>query len=180
MNAFFKTFFASLLAVVAGGILFAVLGVMVLVGIGVSALSGSTAAVSSPAAHTVLKIDLATPVVDNPSQGALSSLDWVTMRMNRELGLLDVLGALERAESDKHIDGIYLNLSPVMPLGMATMEELRDALVKFKERSGKFVVAYSDFYTQGTYYLSSVADRLYLQSPGNFAVEGAFVERDVL
>ena len=100
MNAFFKTFFASLLAVVAGGILFAVLGVMVLVGIGVSALSGSTAAVSSPAAHTVLKIDLATPVVDNPSQGALSSLDWVTMRMNRELGLLDVLGALERAESD--------------------------------------------------------------------------------
>ena len=45
MNAFFKTFFASLLAVVAGGILFAVLGVMVLVGIGVSALSGNTAAV---------------------------------------------------------------------------------------------------------------------------------------
>ena len=172
MNAFFKTFFASLLAVVAGGILFAVLGVMVLVGIGVSALSGSTAAVSSPAAHTVLKIDLATPVVDNPSQGALSSLDWVTMRMNRELGLLDVLGALERAESDKHIDGIYLNLSPVMPLGMATMEELRDALVKFKERSGKFVVAYSDFYTQGTYYLSSVADRLYLNPQGTLLWKG--------
>ena len=172
MNAFFKTFFASLLAVVAGGILFAVLGVMVLVGIGVSALSGSTAAVSSPAAHTVLKIDLATPVVDNPSQGALSSLDWVTMRMNRELGLLDVLGALERAESDKHIDGIYLNLSPVMPLGMATMEELRDALVKFKERSGKFVVAYSDFYTQGTSYLSSVADRLYLNPQGTLLWKG--------
>ena len=145
---------------------------MVLVGIGVSALSGSTAAVSSPAAHTVLKIDLATPVVDNPSQGTLSSLDWVTMRMNRELGLLDVLGALERAESDKHIDGIYLNLSPVMPLGMATMEELRDALVKFKERSGKFVVAYSDFYTQGTYYLSSVADRLYLNPQGTLLWKG--------
>ncbi|MFQ8804645.1 MAG: hypothetical protein ACLR8Y_05385 [Alistipes indistinctus] len=100
--------------------------------------------------------------------------------MNRELGLLDVLGALERAESDKHIDGIYLNLSPVMPLGMATMEELRDALVKFKERSGKFVVAYSDFYTQ-RYLLPQFSGRPSLpQSPGNFAVEGAFVERDVL
>ncbi|MFR4024735.1 MAG: hypothetical protein ACLTZY_02070 [Alistipes indistinctus] len=74
----------------------------------------------------------------------------MTMRMNRELGLLDVLGALERAESDKHIDGIYLNLSPVMPLGMATMEEPRDALVKFKERSGaEFVVAYSRFLYPG-------------------------------
>ena len=75
-------------------------------------------------------------------------------------------------QSDKHIDGIYLNLSPVMPLGMATMEELRDALVKFKERSGKFVVAYSDFYTQGTYYLSSVADRLYLNPQGTLLWKG--------
>ena len=59
-----------------------------------------------------------------------------------------------------------------MPLGMATMEELRDALVKFKERSGKFVVAYSDFYTQGTYYLSSVADRLYLNPQGTLLWKG--------
>ncbi len=172
MKSFFKTFFASLLAVVVGGVLFIVLGVMVLVGVSMSSLSGGAEEISSPSPHTVLKIDLAVPIVDNPSQGALSSLDWTRMRINRELALLDVLGALERAETDKHIDGIYLNLSPMMSIGMATMEELRDALIRFKDHSGKFVIAYADFYTQGSYYLSSVADRLYLNPQGTLLWKG--------
>lgn len=74
---------------------------MVLVGIGVSALSGSTAAGLLARGAYGPEDRPGDAGRGQPSQGALSSLDWVTMRMNRELGLLDVLGALERAESDQ-------------------------------------------------------------------------------
>ena len=65
MNAFFKTFFASLLAFVVGGIFFVVLGVMFVVGIGLSAVSSGVDAssVSTPSSHSILKIDLSVPIV---------------------------------------------------------------------------------------------------------------------
>ena len=114
MNAFFKTFFASLLAFVVGGILFVALGVMVLVGIGLSAVSSSfdVSPISTPSSHTILEIDLSVPIVDNPVQERISSLERVTMGNGFAMPMLNVLGAIQRAKTDKHIDGIYLKINP--------------------------------------------------------------------
>ena len=133
MNAFFKTFFASLLAFVVGGIFFVVLGVMFVVGIGLSAVSSGVDAssVSTPSSHSILKIDLSVPIVDNPVQERISSLERLTMGSGFEMPMLNVLGAIQRAKADKHIDGIYLNINPAASIGLATMEELRNALLDF-------------------------------------------------
>ena len=53
-----------------------------------------------------------------------------------------------------------------MSTGMATLEEIRDALLQFKE-SGKFIVSYADYYTQGSYYMATAADKVYLNPQGN-------------
>lgn len=174
MNAFFKTFFASLLAFVVGGIFFVVLGVMFVVGIGLSAVSSGVDAssVSTPSSHSILKIDLSVPIVDNPVQERISSLERLTMGSGFEMPMLNVLGAIQRAKADKHIDGIYLNINPAASIGLATMEELRNALLDFKEGSDKFIIAYSDFYTQKSYYLSSVADRIYMNPQGSLLWKG--------
>lgn len=89
-----------------------------------------------------------------------------------EMPMLNVLGAIQRAKADKHIDGIYLNINPAASIGLATMEELRNALLDFKEGSDKFIIAYSDFYTQKSYYLSSVADRIYMNPQGSLLWKG--------
>lgn len=174
MNAFFKTFFASLLAFVVGGIFFVVLGVMFVVGIGLSAVSSGVDAssVSTPSSHSILKIDLSVPIVDNPVQERISSLERLTMGSGFEMPMLNVLGAIQRAKADKHIDGIYLNINPAASIGLATMEELRNALLDFKDGSDKFIIAYSDFYTQKSYYLSSVADRIYMNPQGSLLWKG--------
>lgn len=88
------------------------------------------------------------------------------MRVARNYALIDVLKAIETAATDDRISGIYLNVSPNMGMGMATLEEIRDALLQFKE-SGKFIVSYADYYTQGSYYMATAADKVYLNPQGN-------------
>lgn len=57
------------------------------------------------------------------------------MEVSRSLALIDVLGAIERAETDDRIEGIYLNVAPTMSLGMASLEEIRDAVLRFRRRA---------------------------------------------
>jgi protease-4 len=71
---------------------------------------------------------------------------------------------IEKASEDANIDGIFMDLTTVSA-GIATIEEIRNALIKFKE-SGKFIIAHADYYTQGSYYLASVADSIYLTPEG--------------
>ena len=92
--------------------------------------------------------------------------DLMSMRVARNYALIDVLKAIETAATDDRISGIYLNVSPNMGMGMATLEEIRDALLQFKE-SGKFIVSYADYYTQGSYYMATAADKVYLNPQGN-------------
>ncbi|MBU2045611.1 MAG: signal peptide peptidase SppA, partial [Bacteroidetes bacterium] len=72
--------------------------------------------------------------------------------------------------TDDHIKGIYLDVTYMMT-GFATIEEIRNALVDFK-KSGKFIIAYSEIYTQGAYYLASVADKIYLNPQGILELKG--------
>lgn len=168
MNSFLKTFLAALLAIVVSGVMMVVFLVNVISGL--SLILGEQAA-GSVEEGSVLSIDLNQEVTDEPSGSLMSDLDVSSLKVNRKLALLDVLNAIERAALDDRIEGIYLNVSPYNPLGLATASEIRGALERFKT-SGKFVYSYADFYSQKTYYLSSVADKIYLNPQGQLLWKG--------
>lgn len=85
--------------------------------------------------------------------------------------LRQVTQAIDYAAQDSKINGIYLNLSSTVPLGWSTTKAIREALEKFK-LSSKFIYAYGDYYTEGTYYLASVADKVFMHPKGEFVWDG--------
>ncbi len=87
-----------------------------------------------------------------------------------QTGLSDIRYAIQEAKKDDRIKGIYLKTN-VLQTGYATLEEIRDALADFKS-SGKFIYAYSGLYTQGAYYVASVADSLYMNPRGSLDFTG--------
>ena len=165
MNSFFKTFLASLLAFVVGAMLLGIFVVMVMAG--VSALFSSPMVTVGP--NTVLRIDLGERITDSPDVSPLGGVDLRTMSVHPTYSLLDALTAIENAAEDERITGIYLNVTGNADLEL--LSELRTAIAMFRE-SGKFVISYSDVYTQGSYYLSSVADKMYLHPEGSLLWQG--------
>lgn len=85
-------------------------------------------------------------------------------------GLLETLDLLKKASEDDAISGIYLDMSDI-PSGMATLEELRNGLLEFK-KSGKFIYAYGEIYSQKAYYLASVADQICINPEGSIDFKG--------
>ncbi|MFZ7118004.1 MAG: signal peptide peptidase SppA, partial [Bacteroidota bacterium] len=85
-----------------------------------------------------------------------------------------ILDNIEKAATDTNIDGIFMDLTTISA-GTASIQEIRNALIKYKE-SGKFLIAHADYYTQGTYYLASVADSIYLTPTGELAWLGLRAE----
>lgn len=119
-------------------------------------------------ANSVLYIDLAHAVTEQTEPNPFGDLDFPGIEKN--IGLNDVLARIAAAKEDKNIKGIYLNPTGV-GVGFASLKAVRDALVDFKE-SGKFIVAYSDMYSQKGYYLSSVADNIYINPQGGLDFRG--------
>ncbi|MDL2230167.1 signal peptide peptidase SppA [Alistipes sp. OttesenSCG-928-L06] len=162
MKNFWSSFLACLLAIVVGGFVFSMMMFSMLGAMMAAFSSEETAYVDY---NSVLKIDLSENIMDNPPVNLLGTIDPLTMQVTRSTSLLSVLNAIEQAADDERIEGIYLNItSPSVGMGM--MEEIRTALARFKEKSGKFILSYSNYYTQGAYYLSSVADKVYVNPEG--------------
>lgn len=91
-----------------------------------------------------------------------------------KLGLDAIRSGLEKAKEDEKIKGVYLDLTGVNA-GIATVEEIRNMLIDFK-KSNKFLIAYSEMYSQGSYYLASVADEVYLYPEGMLDFRGLGTE----
>ena len=107
-----------------------------------------------------LKIDLSKEVVERTSTNPFSSLDPMNIDASQQLSLKTILDNIEKAKTDENIAGIYIN-SPIVNAGMSKAEEIRNKLLEFKETK-KPIVAYNEVYAMKSYYLSSVADRLYI------------------
>lgn len=121
---------------------------------------------------SVLEITLRESISDNPSQPPVSaSLFTGRVSVNRQMALLDVVQAIETAATDSRIDAIYLNIDTPVSIGIASMSEIRKALSMFAA-SGKPIISYADSYSQGSYYLSSVSDRIYLNPAGSLEWQG--------
>ena len=162
---FFKVFLASLLALVVGTVLSFVLCIVIFAGMAGS-MGKTTQAVITP--QTIVKIDFAESISEAPAKNPLAGFDYGTMTMAKTSHLLKVLQSVEAAKQDARVKGIYLNFTGTGAITTGVVEELRAALIDFKQ-SGKFVVAYNEAYSQGSYYLASVADKIYLHPEGGFS-----------
>jgi len=113
--------------------------------------------------NTVLHLKFDKPIPDRTPIEPFAEFGF-SFSDDKKLGLDGIIENLKLAKEDKNIKGIYLDLS-VIPSGLATVEEIRNALLDFKE-SGKFIISYSEVYTQKAYYLATVSDKIYLNPEG--------------
>ncbi len=169
MRQFLKFMFASALGtLLLIGVLFFILVAFVSV-----AISGAKTADSQPyyvEDNTVLLASFDSPIIDRGLENPVH-LSLPLFQQTMAMGLDNILDNLEKAQRDENIEGIFLDLSAVRG-GMGQLKEIRDKLVSFKQESGKWVMAYSDSYTQASYYLASTADEVYLQPSGNMDFRG--------
>lgn len=93
-----------------------------------------------------------------------ANFDAASLAINKKFGLYEILEGLKIAKEDKNIEGIFLNCDNVSA-GMATVKEIREGLADFKT-SGKFIISYSENYDKKSYYLSSIADSLFVFPSG--------------
>ena len=117
--------------------------------------------------NTVLKIDLSTPVVE---RSADNPIEFINNSGDNPIELKDLLMSIEKAKNDDRIKLIYLNFNEVNA-GLSCIEEIRAKLVDYKT-SGKQIIAYSNYYSQYSYLLCSVADKIYLNPNGFIDLKG--------
>lgn len=164
LKRFFISFLGSFAGIcVAGLILFFVFFMSILI-IG-SKNSGSKVAVEK---SSVLRIDFSGVVEDRYESSPL--LDRLMGESQTVIPLNDLVNAIERSASDDNIEGIYLECNGASA-GLAQIEAIRTAIERFKE-SGKWVIAYSDAFTQGNYYLAASADSVFLNPSGMVDIHG--------
>jgi protease-4 len=166
---FFKTFLAGLLAVVVAFFLMGIMWTLVMVGV-MASFSSSLSSSAPVSAESVLKLNLGT-ISDSPTQSAAELFQTLSASGGSRTTLYKAIAAIDNAAADDRIEGIYINLDEYTNASMSAIEEIRAALVTFKE-SGKFIVAYNENYSQGAYYLASVADRVYMNPEGSFDWRG--------
>ncbi len=165
MRQFFKYTLATICGIV---ILFVVLGIFFMISIaGMVASSSSTVKVEENSV-LVLKMDgIVNERADeeNPLASLLGQADMSMM------GLDDLVNAIRKAKDNDDIKGIYIEGGATSYDAPATAQQVRDALEDFKT-SGKWIIAYADQYLQGAYYVSTVADSLFLNKTGMIDLKG--------
>ncbi len=166
-----KSFLKFTLASIVGVLLSMFIVFIIIMGI-ISAASSEKPIVIKP--HTVLLANFDVPIVDRDPENPFASFDIMNFTGSGGMGLNHILKNIEKASTDENIDGIFMDLSTVSA-GIASVEEIRNSLVKFKE-SGKFIIAHADYYSQKSYYLASVADSIYLTPEGELMWLGLSAE----
>ncbi len=161
--------FASMLGVILASVVCTFIFVGIIAAIVSSADSEKEAKIEP---NSVLHINFESEIHDRSSNNPFENFNLGSMSGKKGIGLNDILENIEKAKTDDNIKGIYINLESV-PSGIATIEEIRNKLIEFKEGdSSKFIVAYSEVYTQGAYYLASVADEIWLNPEGIIEFKG--------
>lgn len=167
MKQFFKMMFASTLGFFVGLMLVGVIAVVFMIGM-VAGLSSNSQAVYTPKAEdSVFKIAFEGDIRESAEETPFTNL---LTGKESDISLKDLLKSIHHAKEQESVKGIYLDMG-VFSGGTASLDAVRRALMDFKE-SGKFIVAYADSYTQGGYYLASVADKIYLNPQGILGLAG--------
>ena len=166
-----KSFFKNVLSTIVGVVLSVVVVVLLFIGIISIAISTLDSDKETKVkANSILKITLSKPIVDRASDNPFENLSITNIDPETEIGFKSILDNIEKAKTDDRIKGIYLNV-PFVNAGLAQTEEIRNKLLDFK-KSGKFIISYAENYSQSGYYLSSVADEIFLNPEGIFELKG--------
>ena len=166
-----RNFLKNVLSTVVGVVLSVIVVILLFIGIiSITISSFDNEKESKIYPNSILKIDLTSPIVERSSDNPFESLSFANMDPQKELELRSILDNIEKAKMDDRIKGIYLN-SPFVNAGLSQIEEIRNKLLDFK-KSEKFIVSYTENYSQNGYYLSSVADEIYLNPEGMFELKG--------
>ncbi len=163
-----KSFFKYLLATVTGFFISLFLMFILTIGIVSAIVSYSDNEVVKVEKNSILHISFNDAISDRtPEPGLLEAL---SLTPSNKIGLNDILKYLKKAKTDPNIRGIFMELSSIQA-GISTIDEIREALIDFKS-SGKFVKTYSEYMSQGAYYLASVSDDIYLNPEGIILFKG--------
>ena len=157
MKEFFKYVLATVVGIMLVGIFSFFMGLMMLVSLAIS--DNQKPMIED---NSILRISLSGTISDRAS-----SNPWAILLGNdlaEQQGLDDIIKAIKVASEDEDIKGIYIE-GGMLQSDFATLQELRKALLDFKE-SGKFIIAYGENYTQGAYYVASVADKVLVNPSG--------------
>ncbi|SEA82833.1 protease-4 [Prevotella sp. tc2-28] len=157
MKQFLKYVLATVTGIVLVMVIMGVLGAISLVGM--AAASAGNTQVNE---NSVFTLSLSGQLDERAANNPLSEL---TGQVSKNLGLDDILTAIKKAKDNEDIKGIYLEAGAFMADTPASAHAIREALLDFK-KSGKWIIAYGDSYTQTTYYICSVADKLFLNPEG--------------
>lgn len=121
--------------------------------------------------NTILHIKFDKRILDRTSDSPFENFDKFTGDFEEQLGLKkDIIDNLKKAKDDTNIKGILLELD-MIDAGMATLDEIRAALLDFKS-SGKFIYSYSELYSQKAYYLASLSDSVFVYPEGILEFRG--------
>jgi protease-4 len=136
----------------------------------ISNLSKDTETSTTVKPNSVLYMKLDYQIADRTTEDPFSGIDFQSMESKDATGMNDILRNIEHAKTDPNIKGIYMELSSI-PTSTATLQEIRDKLIEFKE-SGKFIVTYGESYSQSAYYMASIADKIILNPEGALDLHG--------
>lgn len=156
MKDFIKNVLATMVGMFGFFIVMGVIGMMSIIG-----MIASGNAAQNVEKNSVFVLNLSGTISE---QGSENPLSMFTGDNSLNSGLNDILSAIKKAKTNDDIKGIYIEAGALMT-NYATLQEIRNALADFR-KSGKWIVAYGDFYTQGAYYVASVADKVYINPKG--------------
>jgi protease-4 len=158
-------------ATIVGLFLFGLLSIFILAGIGSFFSSSEKPDIKE---NSVLILNLSKPLAERGTESPFDDLNLPIGGGTSKAGLLEIVQSIKNAKKDKHIKGIYINTQEVSA-GYAALKEIRDALLDFK-KSNKFIYAYGEYYSEGAYYIASVADKIYLNPNGIIEFNGLYSE----
>ena len=167
-----KNFFTSFFGAVFGVIIASVILVIIVIASIASSLEGVLNQKDKTAElkpNSVLYIDFKHTITDRTNNNSFANFSFSSFG-EKIPGLDRIVENIKKAESDSLIKGIYLHLTEIKA-GIATVEEIRNALLEFK-KSKKFIYAYSEAYSQKSYYLASAADKVFLNPQGGMEFKG--------
>jgi protease-4 len=160
-------FLKYVLATILGLFVFFFLGMLIMVGIVAATASEGEVSVAE---NSVLELKLDKQITERDPKSPFAEMGFSFFNFESSDGLDEIKAAIRRAKTDDNVKGIFLNMRFVNA-GMGKLEEIRDELIAFKE-SGKFIVSYGDMTNEKAYYLSSVADKIYLNPMGTLEFNG--------
>ena len=169
MKSFLKIVLATFVAI----FLALVLITVIFFGV-VGAIASSSNEETVIKSNSVFEISLSGQVVERAEDNPLAAIFGQYSNKPSEIGLNDLLSSIAKAKTNDNIKGIYIEAG-ALAAAPASLREIRQALLDFKT-SKKFIYAYGSVYTQGYYYIASVADKLYLSPEGMVNWHGLAIE----